>query len=324
MAFHHHQPPWASPLFSTLTVHPWPGTAAPNHHLASPSSSFPLVPVLSPSTPPLPPRILGSLNTVSLWCPPSLLPLPADTFSPLLRLPPLSPPLQSNASTKSSVTVHPPARPLSANSSSSPASSCPSSPRGCSSPVLHARADDTEGSAALWCPLESDSPDQRRPRSVRSVDAGCTRAGAVKRSHREIDADRRRKEADIVRRLEELTERGEEMDADRLTSAQRPDSTGRPRKRERLVVLQSSVEEIERLRGVEQRLSAALQEARRSTDGDGVGTPSLQSDTWRPLRRSLPRSRLSFSTTSGGSSGSSDRSRSGPCCALTKPRPWPV
>ena len=95
----------------------------------------------------------------------------------------------------------------------------------------------------------SDSPKPKRPRTVDAVVV----AEPVKRTHREIDADRRQKEASAVRLLEELTE-------DPPPHGRRRGKGGRPkapRKRDKVAVLQASAEKIQRLQALVDRLTAA-------------------------------------------------------------------
>ena len=73
----------------------------------------------------------------------------------------------------------------------------------------------------------------------------AVRPSRIKRSHREIDQDRRAKEAEAMKVLDDLTA-DDAVDAGR----HRPQSRGR---REKLMVLQAAIKEIQRLRRLVQR-----------------------------------------------------------------------
>ena len=154
------------------------------------------------------------------------------------------------------------------NSSSSPAGSVAAS-IAASTSASSAASDSSDESYAAHASSSCDSSDIHPPLSPTSsveVNAPASKrrraavgvSEPVKRSHRQLDADRRQKEGEALRRLEELTGQGEIRqltDARQVRKAKK--RTVEAKRREKLSVLQSSIAHIERLQAMVARLTEA-------------------------------------------------------------------
>ena len=116
--------------------------------------------------------------------------------------------------------------------------------------------DDSDLSTAPTWPTPSSESFHRSPSPDRAPSAHKRRRTAGKpRSHSQIDARRRQKEAAILRRLEELTEAEDAAEDEEPSEGER--ARCRLRKREKLAVLQSSVDKLERLQALVDHMTEA-------------------------------------------------------------------
>ena len=114
--------------------------------------------------------------------------------------------------------------------------------------------DASNDSSELSEPSGSGSGDSPTPDSLRPGSPPSPPSPPVRRTHREIDAERRRRENCALRRLERLTERAAEVTVTGEATADLDDAraarSAKLRKRDKVAVLQCSATEIERLRGL--------------------------------------------------------------------------
>ena len=168
--------------------------------------------------------------------------------------------------------------------SHSPASAWPSSPSTSTSPAVPPPSTDTDSSASA-CEFEQ-KPASVHAASIRAVplrhsltqassgrkrsSLGVDAAGApasTRRSHRQLDSNRRAKERAALQRLEQLTNRqrrkrredsrGEEEEDEEEKVEAPTKRASDTRKREKLSVLEASVAHIERLQRLVERLTQA-------------------------------------------------------------------
>ena len=149
--------------------------------------------------------------------------------------------------------------------SSSPISPSPSSmsyPTPSKSPVSAALSS-SSSSASSYTPSPPSSPRKRQRLSTK--DRGALRAAAsaldIKVKHREIDAQRRQREAAMIQRLDALTadkmqQEEEEEEKEAASGGRQPQLGGRKRKKEKVQILQDTVSRLEQLQEVVKELSA--------------------------------------------------------------------
>ena len=179
-------------------------------------------------------------DVISLFSPPAFAqeetsswPWPPQPLSPVLpplalsgeTLPPLFSPLSS-----SQAQPHAP-RPFAPSRLTAPSIST-ASPL----PSPFPSSDSDSSASAEWHPSAAAAA------AASELPTAAAAGGRAKRSHREIDADRRRKEAAIIRRLEQLTEGESSFKRWRGGRDSRTEL-----KREKLSILRSAADKIERL-----------------------------------------------------------------------------
>ena len=144
---------------------------------------------------------------------------------------------------------------------SSPSLSSSPTPSSAPPPLSSSSSSSSDSASLEWSSSPSSSPTPKRPRAEGS-EVAVVLAAPVKRSHREIDADRRQKEAAIVRRLEELTQEDEEGGLVGLSSKRKGGKGLRGRrkrkvvKRDKVAVLRACADRLERLEALVAQLTS--------------------------------------------------------------------